>query len=269
MLVISISIAQSSTPPFVGIPITKMQSSNLTFPSFQKLPTELQQMVWSYALLPRVVTFRFRNAGPSWTSDKTRAFVVATPVALLQVCREARQVALRSYVNIFPKSNPKGAYIDYSRDTLYFEMSQDSGFRLVYFEGSQNTFFNWALHMVDTHQVRFLAIDVDYCCYSRWGEKFTQLKEVMFVARTPAIGPSKGETEVILKDIDADYKRKKVDSMGPFIETFTDVFKLVSQNFGSGSRFVFRPAHRVSLMELDTVQCSHVFSWDLGLFLQT
>jgi hypothetical protein len=257
MLVIGISITQSSNLTFIGGSITNMQSPSLTFPSFPKLPSELRQMVWSYALLPRVVKFRFRHPPRHRTANEvaeTRVFLEATPVAVLQVCREAREVALKSYVNVCSESNPKGAYIDYSCDTLYFEISQVT--------------LKSALSLLDTHQVRFLAVDVDYWCYGPIGDKFTQLKEVIFVVPTPVIGPSKGKTGVILKEIDVDYERKKVYSFITVIETFTDVFERVSQNFGSNRHFLFGPAPRVSLMELNRVQCNRVLSWDLGFALQ-
>jgi len=95
-------------------------------------------------------------------------------------------------------------------------------------------------------------------------DEFTQLRELIFVAPQPGLGPTlirKGRTE--LKDIDADYKALR----GEFI-SFTDVFNAVSKQFFRKSKPVFGPGPQVSLMVYDRVRCNRTKVWNLGCVLK-
>jgi hypothetical protein len=95
------------------------------FPKFLDLPTELRRQIWREAFPgPRVIEL---VDGPGRTG-KLRAqklvtpwITPATPPAVLYVCRESRDEALRYYHLAFGRNSfePR-IYIDFVRDIVYF-----------------------------------------------------------------------------------------------------------------------------------------------------
>jgi hypothetical protein len=101
----------------------------LSFDFFPDLPEEIRRMIWSLARPNRIITVDVDvfDGGKPYLSG-------AKPVALLQVCQESRNEALRSYdrfetdpfvfrrcQNAFGYRRPTSYFIDFSCDTIFFD----------------------------------------------------------------------------------------------------------------------------------------------------
>jgi hypothetical protein len=104
-----------------------MSNDEVQFPLFAKLPAEIRDMIWSAAVVPRVLKITMNphvSALPDSTGSRLSFFPKInshkTP-SLLRVSREARAVALNSYeLNFRDPLQGKPVYLDFTRDTLLF-----------------------------------------------------------------------------------------------------------------------------------------------------
>lgn len=90
---------------------------------FRKLPAEIREMIWEFALLePRVVEI-YRSPKMSPSINLSERFKSRTPLPVtLQVCQESRQQALKKY-KAFPLFFDLQAYFNPAMDTLLVSFS--------------------------------------------------------------------------------------------------------------------------------------------------
>jgi len=148
------------------------------FPKFLDLPTELRRQIWREAFpAPRIIEL---VDGPGRTG-KLRAqqlvtpwITPATPPAVLYVCRESRNEALRFYQLAFGrKSFEPRIYIDFARDIVYFGRGT-RGDEMVDVDNS----------MEDFEKIRYMAVTPN--CLARllnWeiGRRFEGLRKIYLV----------------------------------------------------------------------------------------
>jgi hypothetical protein len=238
------------------------KSSTLTFTYFSKLPLEIREKIWSDALPLRLVGVHPESA--EWSPKYQQTITLeAIPVSILQACREARDVGLRSYVKICPPNQSNiYTWIDLSRDTLFFEYSYPQQSLAA------------AMSLFDVHEIQSFAIDIRYDSPYWHREQFTQLRELIFVAQPPVPKPKPtGKTGTILKYIEAGYKRRV-----PFrrSQTFADVENTIYERYFRGYDLssgklehvwiepVFGLLPLMPIMVFERVQCDHTRVWNFG-----
>jgi hypothetical protein len=96
-----------------------------TFRLFSRLPQELQDSIWEYAIDlvgPRVVEPYFRAA--TWDAKGTRTWPLTSscPIpSVLHACRSSRRLALKYWKLSFAKANqPAAIFFNFSNDILFF-----------------------------------------------------------------------------------------------------------------------------------------------------
>jgi hypothetical protein len=107
--------------------LLQMNNDEVRFPLFAKLPAEIRDMIWSAAIVPRVLKVTMDphvSAVPDSTGSRLSFFPKInshkTP-SLLRVSREARAVALNSYeLSFCDPLQGKAVYFDFAGDTLLF-----------------------------------------------------------------------------------------------------------------------------------------------------
>ncbi|PQE09978.1 hypothetical protein CJF31_00003879 [Rutstroemia sp. NJR-2017a BVV2] len=88
-----------------------------SFPSFRKLPTEIQISIWSYALEPPRITPRIIRLD---FNPSTSGFIYkSTPPPLTQTCRLSRLVALKHYQVLLPSCAAPPIYFSPRTDILH------------------------------------------------------------------------------------------------------------------------------------------------------
>ncbi|PVH69117.1 hypothetical protein DL98DRAFT_541882 [Cadophora sp. DSE1049] len=189
-----------------------MENVNLSdsFPSFPKLPLEIQSKIWSHTLTPRTIAVEpkyFGHTPPGipgiWTSWEVR--IRAAPIIILQVCHVARAEVLRRYTKL-GNEDAAAIHIDFSCDTLYLAWSHERPLDLC---------FRIAAAFFHHHrrQVRYLAVDIFYLADGVRDalielEDFHSLQNLVFVAPRPrgcVTKPWSESSSIVLKDIEAPY----------------------------------------------------------------
>jgi len=107
--------------------LLQMNNDEVQFPLFAKLPAEIWDMIWSAAVVPRVLKITmdpYVSALLDSTDSRLSSFPKInshkTP-SLRRVSREARAVAPNSYeLNFRDPLQGKPVYFDFTRDTLLF-----------------------------------------------------------------------------------------------------------------------------------------------------
>ncbi|PMD14651.1 hypothetical protein NA56DRAFT_369102 [Hyaloscypha hepaticicola] len=103
------------------------------FTCFDKLPFELREMVWKFALPgPRTITVS--KTDKSVPQVKTNAKGIL-PTPLMHTCHESRQLALQRYkpaFSVFLEGN-KDIYFDWERDCLCSREYSSSDISAVFF----------------------------------------------------------------------------------------------------------------------------------------
>ncbi|KAH6682025.1 hypothetical protein B0J14DRAFT_695492 [Halenospora varia] len=108
----------------------------MTFASFGKLPPELREKVWGFALPgPRVVQMRIKLVVAKYSKHQ-RGFHLksTTPVpSMLHTCSESRAIALQHYELGMGSHLSRGrTYIDFTKDTIYFgDVNESQGFTMA------------------------------------------------------------------------------------------------------------------------------------------
>jgi hypothetical protein len=175
-----------------------------TFTYFSKLPAEIRHMLWERIIPRRVIsiqgigrlatpnnwslgmgTMRTDQGGPS---EPLRLMLWGTlsPPAVLQVCQEAREVALKHYIQFERREGRQRgvAYVSPGYDTIF-----------LYRHPSANIY--WALEGLgqDLDRIESLAIDTRFSgsrchasnVYTILRTRFPRLRELMFVLDSPTL----------------------------------------------------------------------------------
>ncbi|EHA47353.1 hypothetical protein MCOR07_007771 [Pyricularia oryzae] len=118
----------------------------MSFQLFTALPAELRLEVWRLSFQPRAVEVRYQPE-----TDECRT--ITHPPAVLQVCRESREEALRFYHKCFgTKSQEPLIYFNSSIDILYIPRHRPMGY--------DDTSRDFAECILDTAEhVKMLAVD--------------------------------------------------------------------------------------------------------------
>ncbi|PQE29476.1 hypothetical protein CJF32_00003216 [Rutstroemia sp. NJR-2017a WRK4] len=95
-----------------------------SFPSFRKLPTEIQISIWTYSLLPPRITPRIIRL--SFNPTTSLFTYRSTPPPLLQTCHLSRLVALKHYLPLLPSSSSPPIYFLPQTDILHCNPSYTS-----------------------------------------------------------------------------------------------------------------------------------------------
>jgi hypothetical protein len=118
---------QTKEESAVGLPVDSAflttTAPTLDFPLFPKLPAELRLMIWREARPgPRLVDvkFRFEDKYSRFGSTPTHCTSRTPPPAMLGVCRESREEALKKYSLCFA--------MDSGRAKIYFDLEVDNLF---------------------------------------------------------------------------------------------------------------------------------------------
>jgi hypothetical protein len=182
-----------------------------SFPSFPKLPLEIQSKIWSSALTPRTIAVEPKYLGHTppgtpgiWTNWEVQ--IRATPITLLRVCHVARAEVLRRYTKLGNNDDAAAIYIDFSCDTLYLAWTHERPLDLC-FRIAAAFFYH------HRRKVRSLAIDIFYLADSVREalielEDFHGLQDLVFVTPGPRDCLAKPWSEssgIVLKDIEAPY----------------------------------------------------------------
>ncbi|KAF8862721.1 hypothetical protein BDZ45DRAFT_739034 [Acephala macrosclerotiorum] len=188
-----------------------------SFPSFPKLPLEIQSKIWSNALTPRTIAVEPKYVGHTppgtpgiWTDWEVR--IRATPIPILQVCHVARAEVLRRYTKLGNDDDAAAIYIDFSCDTLYLAWTHTRPLDLC-FRIAAAFFYH------HRKKVRSLAIDIFYlangvCEALVELEDFHSLQDLVFVAPRPRDCLDKPWSErsgIVLKDIEAPYHSNHIE----------------------------------------------------------
>ncbi|TLS27171.1 hypothetical protein PpBr36_04595 [Pyricularia pennisetigena] len=118
----------------------------MSFSLFTALPTELRLEIWRLTFQPRAVEVRYQPE-----TDECRT--ITHPPAVLQVCRESREEALRFYHKCFgTKTQEPLIYFNSSIDILYIPRHRPMGY--------DDTSRDFAECILDTAEhVKMLAVD--------------------------------------------------------------------------------------------------------------
>ncbi len=196
------------------------------FQHFPRLPLEIRFRIWRYVVPERRIISAVADSGPTILKLRGRLL----PPAVLQVCREAREEALKKYVK-FRRLSLKNeemnletyAYISYSYDTLFLDYRGEGDFD----------------HVIralgpDCENIQSLAVDIDFHQYrsrvffNKLLSSFARLKELLFVA--PKQVTSYNNTgSVTLKRLG----QEDVHPAGGYTQpwTFDKIFQEVSQYY--------------------------------------
>lgn len=95
--------------------IAMIAADESQFSLFPNLPSELRIKIWRVAFPgPRCVAVRYNKQHAQYTSD-------GPPPTLLQTCAESRNIFLSTYEKLmFSPKHESSVYVDFSRDTIYF-----------------------------------------------------------------------------------------------------------------------------------------------------
>lgn len=128
----------------------------MSFARFRKLPREVREHIWLFALPPRVIAvFPTSKLGDEPGDPKRSCGVKLTSdsavTSMLDTCKEARAIFKRRYTNVCLAKEGL-IYIDLSRDTIFLEWGDGSSF------DAACSFFN-------LERIESLAIDFTYCAF--------------------------------------------------------------------------------------------------------
>ncbi|KAF8855984.1 hypothetical protein BDZ45DRAFT_804489 [Acephala macrosclerotiorum] len=103
-----------------------------TFHPFPKLPVELRLKVWKFvSFLPRIVDVWSKNFSIKCYDYREALiphymFTRSPPPAILQICRESRNEALKHYTLDFAAERDEGAYVVSSKPRIYINWKVDT-----------------------------------------------------------------------------------------------------------------------------------------------
>jgi hypothetical protein len=188
-----------------------------SFPSFSKLPLEIQSKIWSSALTPRTIAVEPKYLGHTppgtpgiWTNWEVQ--IRATPITILRVCHVARAEVLRRYTKLGNNDDTAAIYIDFSCDTLYLAWTHERPLDLCFRIAA-------AFFYPHRRKVRSLAIDIFYLADGVREalielEDFHGLQDLVFVTPGPKdclAKPWSERSSIVLKDIEAPYRSSHME----------------------------------------------------------
>ncbi|KAK0124546.1 hypothetical protein ONS95_009494 [Cadophora gregata] len=144
----------------VGGPAFVPSNKSKTFHFFSRLPPELRNRIWKYALpagrLVRIFYTEIHYPSGTYSNDDLglTTFTSNAPIpAMLHACAESRQVASKVYkLRLGTAQSPATIYLDLSVDTLYFGSFTDKK-RIFIARTLVNTFAE-----EDFQQIRHIAV---------------------------------------------------------------------------------------------------------------
>ncbi|ELQ41758.1 hypothetical protein OOU_Y34scaffold00255g56 [Pyricularia oryzae Y34] len=137
-------VSRQLPPPWYTVLLCALARAHAVY--YYSLPAELRLEVWRLSFQPRAVEVRYQPE-----TDECRT--ITHPPAVLQVCRESREEALRFYHKCFgTKSQEPLIYFNSSIDILYIPRHRPMGY--------DDTSRDFAECILDTAEhVKMLAVD--------------------------------------------------------------------------------------------------------------